>query len=186
MSFYGFSKNLNFRSKSISVSLRFSRKSPVYDKIWPKLYISWSWPTYFILVILNGLLYEFLWVFKKFKFLLKMVLDYGFTENRQFAAKTDRNSVFLGPDTHISDRLYLMVLYMSFYRFSKISNFQSKSICVTLWFSWKSTFCDKNWPKLCISWSRPPYSRLVILNGPVYEFLRVFKKIIFSLKIHIS
>jgi hypothetical protein len=45
------------------------------------------------------------------------VLAYGFTENRQLAAKTDQNSVFPGCDHHILDRLYLMVSYMSFYRF---------------------------------------------------------------------
>jgi hypothetical protein len=54
-------------------------------------------------------------------------LAYGFSENRQFAAKTDRNSIFLSRDPHISDRLYIMVLYMSFSEFSKISNFCSES-----------------------------------------------------------
>jgi hypothetical protein len=39
------------------------------------------------------------------KFLLKIHnLAYGFSENRQFAAKTDRNSVFLGRDPHILNR----------------------------------------------------------------------------------
>jgi hypothetical protein len=37
-------KNSNFCSKSIGVSLRFYRKSPVWGKNWPKLSISWSWP----------------------------------------------------------------------------------------------------------------------------------------------
>jgi hypothetical protein len=32
------------------------------------------------------------------------VLAYGFTKNHQFAIKTDRNSVFLGPYPHIADR----------------------------------------------------------------------------------
>jgi hypothetical protein len=45
------------------------------------------------------------------------VLAYGFTENHQFMAKTDRNSVFLGRDPHILDRLYIMISYMSFYGF---------------------------------------------------------------------
>jgi hypothetical protein len=31
-------------------------------------------------------------------------LAYGFTENSQFVAKMDRNSVFLGCDSHIPDR----------------------------------------------------------------------------------
>jgi hypothetical protein len=31
------------------------------------------------------------------------VLAYGFTENSQFAAKMDKNSVFIGHDSHIPD-----------------------------------------------------------------------------------
>ncbi|WP_428028741.1 hypothetical protein [Arcobacter sp.] len=49
------------------------------------------------------------------------VLAYGFNENRQFAAKTDRNSIFLGQESHILDQLYIMVYYTGFYRFKKIA-----------------------------------------------------------------
>jgi hypothetical protein len=45
------------------------------------------------------------------------MLAYGFTENSQFTAQTDQNSVFLGRDSHILDRYYLMVPYMRFYGF---------------------------------------------------------------------
>jgi hypothetical protein len=51
------------------------------------------------------------------------VLAYGFSENHYFAIKTDRNSVFYGRDPHISDRFYTMVMYMSFYVFSKFHIF---------------------------------------------------------------
>jgi hypothetical protein len=44
-------------------------------------------------------------------------LNYGFNENCQFGAKTDRNSVFLGCDAHIVDRLSIIVMYMNFYGF---------------------------------------------------------------------
>jgi len=56
---------------------------------------------------------------KKIKILAQnpKVLAFGFTEKRQFVAKTDRNSVFLGRDIHIPDRLYIMVLYINFYGF---------------------------------------------------------------------
>jgi hypothetical protein len=47
------------------------------------------------------------------------VLAYSFTENHQFTVKTDRNSVFLGREAYILNRLYIMVPYMSFYRFQK-------------------------------------------------------------------
>jgi hypothetical protein len=40
----------------------------------------------------------------------------------------------------------------------------------------------KNGPKLCVL---PPYSRSVVPNGPVYEFLRVLRKNKFSLQIHV-
>jgi hypothetical protein len=48
---------------------------------------------------------------------LQTVVAYGFTENRQFGAKTDRNSIFLGRDPHMVDRLSKMVPYMNFYGF---------------------------------------------------------------------
>jgi hypothetical protein len=44
-------------------------------------------------------------------------LAYGFSENGQFGAESDRNKVFLGRDPHIADQLYIMVLYTYFYRF---------------------------------------------------------------------
>jgi hypothetical protein len=49
-------------------------------------------------------------------------------------AKTDRNSIFLGRDRHMMDRLYITVPYISFYGFWKNSNFRSKSIGVSLRF----------------------------------------------------
>jgi hypothetical protein len=55
------------------------------------------------------------------------VLAYGFTVNRQFAAKTDQNSVFLGCDPRIPDPLYIKVLYLCFDGFSKFSIFCQNS-----------------------------------------------------------
>jgi hypothetical protein len=51
------------------------------------------------------------------------VLAYGFIENRLFPTKTDRNSVFLGRDPHISDQLYIIDMYMS------LSDFKKNQIC---------------------------------------------------------
>jgi hypothetical protein len=136
MNFNGFWKIPNFCSKSIHISLWFFWKLLVCGKNWPKLHILYSWPQYFGSVIHNGHVFQFLQVFKNFKFSLKICrCAYGFTVNRQFAAKTDRNSVFLGRDPHILDRLYIMVLYLSFHGFS---NFRSKSVCVSLRFYRKS------------------------------------------------
>jgi hypothetical protein len=45
------------------------------------------------------------------------VLAHGFTENCQFGTKTDRNSVFLGRDPRIANRLSIMVPYMNLYVF---------------------------------------------------------------------
>jgi hypothetical protein len=47
------------------------------------------------------------------------MLAYGFTKNHQFGTKTDRNSVFLGPDPHNVDGLYITVMYMSFMGFEQ-------------------------------------------------------------------
>jgi hypothetical protein len=110
------------------------------------------------------------------------MLVYDFTQNRQFWAKTEQNSVFLGRDTHIVDRLYITVSYIIFYVIWKNSNFCSKSMSVSLRFYQKSPVCGKNWRKLCISRSWPTYCGSVIHNGPVYEFLWVLKKLNFRSK----
>jgi hypothetical protein len=47
------------------------------------------------------------------------VLAFGFTEKHHFMVKTDRNSVFLGREPHISDRLHIIALYIIFYGFEK-------------------------------------------------------------------
>jgi hypothetical protein len=55
--------------------------------------------------------------FEKFQIfaLNPYVLAYGFTKNHHFGAKTDRNFIFLGRDSHIADRLYIMVAYICFH-----------------------------------------------------------------------
>jgi hypothetical protein len=117
--FYGFWKISHFCSKSMGVSLRFYRKLPVWGKNWSKLHISSAWSPYCESVIYNGPVFQFLRVLKKFTFLLEI-------QGCQFAAKTDRNSVFLGRDTHIVNRLSITVPYFNFYGFWKISDFCSK------------------------------------------------------------
>jgi hypothetical protein len=57
------------------------------------------------------------------------VVAYGFIVNHLFAVKTGRNSVFFCCDTHILNRLYIMVPYMSFYGFKKNQNF-TQNTCV--------------------------------------------------------
>jgi hypothetical protein len=59
------------------------------------------------LLIHDGPVYEFLHVFfKKNQIFTQnlLVLAYSFIKNRQFVAKIDQNSVFLGHDPHILDR----------------------------------------------------------------------------------
>jgi hypothetical protein len=67
--------------------------------------------------------------FKKFQILAKNPkgLPFGFTEKRELAAKIEWNSVFLGRKAQILDWLHIMVLYINFYGFSRISNFGWKS-----------------------------------------------------------
>jgi hypothetical protein len=97
--------------------------------------------------------------------------------------KIDRNSVFLGRNPYIADRLCITVSYMSFNRFWKNSNFHSKSVVVRLRFYRKSPAWGKNWSKHSLSWSWPPYCQSVIHNGLIYEFLQILKKLKFFLKI---
>jgi hypothetical protein len=57
--------------------------------------------------------------FKKFQILAQnsTVLAFGFIEKYQFVTKTDRNSVFIGREAHIPDRLYIMVMCLKVYGF---------------------------------------------------------------------
>jgi hypothetical protein len=43
------------------------------------------------------------------------LLAFGFTEKHQFAAKPDRNIIFLGREAYNLDQLYILVLYIDFY-----------------------------------------------------------------------
>jgi hypothetical protein len=98
-----------------------------------------------------------------------------FYRNCQFGAKTNRNSIFLGRDPRIANRLSITVPYFNFYGFWKFSHFCSKSMGVSLRFDQKLPVRGKNWSKLRISWSWPPYCESVIYNGPVFQFLLVLK-----------
>jgi hypothetical protein len=112
------------------------------------------------------------------------VLAYSFTQNCQFGAKTDWNSVFLSRDPRIANGLSIAVPYFNFYLFWQIAHFRSKSMGVSLRFYRNLPVWDKNWSKLRISWSWPPYGESVICNGPVFQFLRVLKNFTFLLEIH--
>jgi hypothetical protein len=52
-----------------------------------------------------------------------MGVAYGFTENCQFGAKTDRNSVSPRRDPRIANRLSITVLYFNFYGFENFHIF---------------------------------------------------------------
>jgi hypothetical protein len=111
------------------------------------------------------------------------VLAYSFTENCQFGAKSDQNSIFLIHDPRIANLLSIADPYFNFHRFWKFSHFCSKSMGVSLRFHQNLPAWGKNWLKLCISWSWPPYCKSVIYNGPVFQFLWVLKIFTFLLEI---
>ncbi len=71
------------------------------------------------------------------------MLAYGFDENRQFRAKTDRNSLFLGCGPHIVDQLSIPVLHKIFYGFSECSHLRSKCIGVAYGFTENRQFGAK-------------------------------------------
>jgi hypothetical protein len=90
--------------------------------------------------------------------------------------------VFLGRDPRIANRLSITVPYFNFYWFWKISHFCPKSMGVSLRSYRKLLVWGKNWSKLYISWSWPPYCESVIYNGPVFQFLLVLKNFTFFSK----
>jgi hypothetical protein len=57
--------------------------------------------------------------FEKFQILAQnsTVLAFGFIKKYQFVTKTNRNSVFIGREAHIPDRLYIMVMCLKVYGF---------------------------------------------------------------------
>jgi hypothetical protein len=103
------------------------------------------------------------------------VLAYGFTENCQFGVKTDRNSIFLGCDTRITNRLSITVPYFNFFGFWKISHFCSKSKGVSLLFYRKLPVWGKNWSKLRISWSWPRIVNRLSITVPYFNFYGFWK-----------
>jgi uncharacterized protein YpiB (UPF0302 family) len=72
------------------------------------------------------------------------VLTFSFTVNHKFVTKTDSNSVFHDHEAHISNQLYIIVLYINFMNFKKNLNFGLKSKGARLRFSRKRPVCDKN------------------------------------------
>jgi hypothetical protein len=79
--------------------------------------------------------YVSFYVFSKIIKFRSKSIGVSFIVNHQVEAKTDRISVFLGCDPLIPDRVYIMVPYMRFYGFSKLRNYRSKSIVVSLGFT---------------------------------------------------
>jgi hypothetical protein len=88
--------------------------------------------------------------------------------------KINRNSIFLGRKSYIPDWLYIMMVYISFYRFFS-SNFGSKSKVLGFGLTKNMTVCGKNWSKVCISWSYNPYFGSVIHNVCLPKFFQIFK-----------
>jgi hypothetical protein len=182
--FYEFWKISHFCLKSMGVSLRFDRKLPVRGKNWSKLRISWSWPPYCESVIYNGPVFQFSRVLKIFTFLLEIQRCY-----RRFSWKfpvrgknwSKLRIYFSWP--RIANRLSITVPYFNLQGFWKFSHFCSKSMGVSLRFDQKLPVRGKNWSKLHISRSWPPYCESVIYNGPVFQFLRVLKIFTFLLEI---
>ena len=121
--------------------------------------------------------YMKLYVFKKIDIFGQnpRVLAHGFTENCQFGIKTDPKSVFLGRDPRIANRLSITFPYFNFYGFWKNSHFCSKSMGVSLRFYRKLSVRGKNWSKLRISRSWPPYCESVIYNVPYFNFYGFWK-----------
>jgi hypothetical protein len=99
------------------------------------------------------------------------VLAYGFTENCQFGAKIDRNSVFLGRDPRIANRLSITVPSMNLYVFKKIHIFGQNLTVLAYGITENSQFGAKTDQNSAFHGREPPYCESVIYNGPVFQFL---------------
>jgi hypothetical protein len=164
---YGLTKNCQFGGKTDRNSIFLSRDPRIANRL--------------SIMVPYFNFYGF-WKFSHFCSKSKGV-SLRFYRNCQFGAKTNRNSVFLGRDPRIANRLSITVLYFNFYGFWNFLHFCSKSKGVSLRFDQKLPVRGKNWSKLRISWSWPPYYESVIYNGPVFQFLLVLKIFTFLLKI---
>jgi hypothetical protein len=103
------------------------------------------------------------------------VLAYGFTENCQFGAKTDRNSVFLRRDPRIANRLSITVPYFNFYGFWKISHFCSKSMGVSLRFYRKLPVWDKTDRNSVFPGRDPRIANRLLITVPYFIFYGFWK-----------
>jgi hypothetical protein len=133
--FYGFWKFLHFCSKSIGVSLQFYRKLPFRAKTDRNSVFLGRDPRFANRLSIMVPYFNFYVFWKISHFYSKSKgVSLRFYRNCLFGAKTDRNSVFLGRDPRIVNRLSITVSYFNVYGFSKISHFCSKSIGVSLRF----------------------------------------------------
>jgi hypothetical protein len=183
--FYGFWKISHFCSKSMGVSLRFYRKLPVWGKTDRNSVFPGRDPRIANQLPITVPYFIFYGFWKISHFCSKsMGVSLRFYRKLPVWGETDRNSIFLGREPRIVNRLSITVPHFNFYGFWKISHFCSKSMGVSQRFYRKLPVWGKNWPKLRISWSWHPYCESVIYNGPVFHFLRVFKNFPFLLEIH--
>ena len=117
--------------------------------------------------------------FEKFRIFAQnpKVLAYGFTENCQFGAKTDRNSVFPGRDPRNANWLSITVPHFNFYRFLKISHFCSKSKGVLAYgFSKNCQFVAKaDWNSV-FPGRDPRIANLLSITVPYFNFYEFWKK----------
>jgi hypothetical protein len=98
------------------------------------------------------------------------VLAYGFSENCQIGAKTDRNSVFLIHDPRIANWISITVSYFTFYGFWKISHFSSKSKGVSLRFYRKLPVWGKNCRNSVFPGRDPRIANWLSIMVPYFNF----------------
>jgi hypothetical protein len=78
------------------------------------------------------------------------VLAFSFIKKHQFAIKTNRNSLFLGRETHILDQLYIIVLYISFYEFKKIKFWHKIRRCWLRFYQKRQFVIKTDWNSLIL------------------------------------
>jgi hypothetical protein len=103
------------------------------------------------------------------------VLAYGITENCQFGAKTDRNSVFLGRDTRIVNVLSITVPYFKFYGFWKISHFARNPKVLAYGFTKNCQFGAKTDRNSVFHGRDPRIANRLSITVPYFNFYGIWK-----------
>jgi hypothetical protein len=168
----------------MGVSLRFYRKLPVWGQTDRNSVFPGRDPRIVNRLPITVPYFIFYWFWKISHFCSKsMGVSLRFYQKLPVWGKTDRNSIFLGREPRIANRLSITVPHFNFYGFWKISHFCSKSMGVSQRFYWKSPVWGKTDWNSVFPGRDPHFANRLPITVPYFIF-RVLKNFTFLLEIH--